>query len=87
MRVYSGRELGQLQAAVGTPGLSEVAMKRVVHQEEGRCRDVVPLLRKGKQRGARKVWRRLIQTGSCRSTHGVSATALGHKRPLAAVRI
>lgn len=48
VRVYSGRELGQLLAAVGTSGLSEVTMKRVVHQEEGRCRNVVPLLRKGK---------------------------------------
>lgn len=45
VRVYSGRELGQLLAAVETAGLSEAAMQRVVHQVEGRCRDVVPGLR------------------------------------------
>lgn len=46
VRVYSGRELGQLLMAVGAPGLSEAAMQRVVHQVEGRCRDVGPRLRK-----------------------------------------
>ena len=42
VRVYSGRELGQLLGAVGTAGLSEAGMQRVVHQVEGRCRDVGP---------------------------------------------
>jgi hypothetical protein len=42
VRVYNGRELGQLLDAVGTSPLSAEAMQRVVHQVEQRCRDVAP---------------------------------------------
>jgi hypothetical protein len=46
VRVYSGGELRQLLQAVGTVSLDEQAVRRVVHQVEQRCRDVVPQYRK-----------------------------------------
>ncbi len=40
VRVYSGRELGQLLDAVGATPITADAMQRAVHQIEQRCRDV-----------------------------------------------
>lgn len=44
VRVYSGRELGQLLDAVGATPLPQDVMQRAVHQVEQRCRDVAPRL-------------------------------------------
>jgi hypothetical protein len=48
VRVYSGREPGQLLAAAGTSELSSAGMQRGADQVGRRCRDVVSRLGKGR---------------------------------------